>query len=329
MTWRLARPSFWPEPRDPWAWQRTLRLLDAASPVPDPWPCWEAHLKGSLSRRSVPGLYGLRRAPAPPTVLGMGLLEQNSERWHLSEVGQELVSLDREAYQHRLAELLVTHSPWVRLGLRRLASGSWKLSRGAGPLSRGRQIRVGEDLSVPEPSLEELPEPTLLLGALDTGEVSKVTTRVPLNAMSALHAPLYLLWTRGWLTGDGRPELPDSLAASLALESPAAALRRICDAEVDGGGFVPLALVAERLRSSLGASTANGARSDTLAAWTDQVFGKAIEDGTIEVHAWGPGQPRHGRGLYGDRDRKLVRWTVHDDLQIPSHAGAPTSEVQR
>jgi hypothetical protein len=259
----------------------------------------------------------------------MGLLEQNSERWHLSEVGQELVSLDREAYQHRLAELLVTHSPWVRLGLRRLASGSWKLSRGAGPLSRGRQIRVGEDLSVPEPSLEELPEPTLLLGALDTGEVSKVTTRVPLNAMSALHAPLYLLWTRGWLTGDGRPELPDSLAASLALESPAAALRRICDAEVDGGGFVPLALVAERLRSSLGASTANGARSDTLAAWTDQVFGKAIEDGTIEVHAWGPGQPRHGRGLYGDRDRKLVRWTVHDDLQIPSHAGAPTSEVQR
>jgi hypothetical protein len=35
------------------------------------------------------------------------------------------------------------------------------------------------------------------------------------------------------------------------------------------------------------------------------------------VHEWAPGQPRHGRGLFGDRDRKLVRWTVHDDF-VPS-----------
>ena len=31
--------------------------------------------------------------------------------------------------------------------------------------------------------------------------------------------------------------------------------------------------------------------------------------GTIEVQEWAPGQPRHGRGLHGARDRKLVRWT--------------------
>ena len=71
---QLAPPSFWPEPRDPSAWQRVLRTLAADEPIADPRPCWEKRLEGTISRRSVPGLYGLRVKPAPALVIGCGLL---------------------------------------------------------------------------------------------------------------------------------------------------------------------------------------------------------------------------------------------------------------
>ena len=75
-------------------------------------------------------------------------------------------------------------------------------------------------------------------------------------------------------------------------------LRRLTAAHLDSHGFIALSPVMAELRAALG--TVNGT---SLGAWTDTVVGRAIEAGSIEVHAWAPGQPRHGRGLFGDRCR--------------------------
>ncbi len=324
MTWLLLRPSFWPEPRDPWAWQRTLRTLALAAPVPDPTPCWDQTLRQTLSRRCVTGLYGLRPKPTPPAVLGLGLLQQADHGWVLDPAAAGLIELGRSDFQAGLAELLVRRSAWFRLALVELAAGRWTLPRGV-PLRARRQIRVSYDLMVPASALGELPDAARLLGDLSIEQLDSIETTVEVAALSALHAPLYLLHAMGWLDHAGRPTLPDDLAASLGLESPAVALRRITAEERDAGGFVPVAWVAECLWSAV---CGNG-RFDDLAAWTDRVIGGAIEAGTIEVHAWAPGQPRHGRGLYGDRDRKLVRWTVHDDLQLTAPTTDRTGEVDR
>ncbi len=331
MTWLLLRPSFWPEPRDPWAWQRTLRTLAAAAPVPDPWPCWNQTLGKALSRRSVAGLYGLRSRAKPKAVLGIGLLRQGEHGWVLDPAAAGLVELRRGDFQAGLAEILVRRSAWVRLALVELANRRWTLPRGAVPLQARRQMRVGDDLRVPGNALGELPDAARLLGDLGLEQVPESTqdrsieTKVAVAALSALHAPLYLLHAMGWLDHAGRPTLPDDLAASLGLESPAAALRRIAAEEQDTGGFVPVARVAARLRSAV----CSDGRSGDLAAWTDGVIGGAIETGAIEIHAWAPGQPRHGRGLYGDRDRKLVRWTVHDDLELTAPTTDRTGGVNR
>ncbi len=332
MSWVLARPSFWPEPRDPWAWQRALQTIAKVAPVPDPRPCWRRVLGDSLSRRSVAGLYGLRRSPAPPTVVGVGLLEQDAAGWHLSRTGATLAELDRELFQVQLAETLVRQSGWLRLALVGLASGRWSLPRGAAALCAQRQMRLHEDLAVPVGALQRLPDTRRLLGALHHEDTTAVGTSVRPEALSALHAPLYLLHALDWLDADGRPRLPDALAASLAIESPAAALRRLANEEQDARGFVPLVRVSERLRAALCGEVVLSdplERAGVLAAWIDKTIGGAIETGAIEVHAWAPGQPRHGRGLYGDRDRKLVRWTVHDDLQIPTSAPDRNREVKR
>lgn len=327
MKWTMMRPSFWPEPRDPWAWQRTLRHLQAVAVVPDPRPCWRTHLRGTLSRRAVPGLYGLRDAPAPATVLGVGLLEHRADGWHLSAVGRALCDLDHADFQTRLAEVLVRQSAWLRLALIGLSNGQWRFPRGTELLSTGRPLRLSETLHIEDDALARLPSCERLLGDLYRTDVDSVVTAAPVASLSALHAPLYLLRAQGWLSDAGHPQLPDELAASLAFESPAVALRRIAAEEVDSSGFVPLERVAERLRAHLFSrvsgplSGTHATSRDDLAAWVDRVIGGAIETGTIEVHAWAPGQPRHGRGLHGDRDRKLVRWTVHDDLQLPASAG--------
>jgi hypothetical protein len=325
MTWRLAPPSFWPEPHDPWAWQRALRVIAAAAPVPDPWPCWRRVLAGKLSRRSVMGLYGLRPDPAPAVILGVGLLDRRgAAEWSLSALGRELAHLDRDSFTAGLADALVRRSAWIRLALRDLAAGRWAIPRGVAPLTARRQLRVNEHLVVPEHALRQLPQPRILLGELFSAEVDEVQTKTPIAALSALHAPLYLLHVSGWLGADGRPRLSDAHAASLQIEPAAALLRRITTEEQDPLGFAPIAKIAGRLWSAV---NGNGAARD-LAAWTDAVLGGAIDAGTIEVHAWAAGQPRHGRGLHGDRDRKLVRWTIHDDFELPAARAHRSGEAE-
>lgn len=306
MTAELACPSFWSEPRDPWAWQRALRRVAERGHVGDPWPAWEGTLRDLLTRRAVPGLYGLKARPAPGVWLGTGLLVAAESGWVVAPDAAGLVHADRAAFQEDLARWLVERSPWVRLAVSRLGAGAWRLPRGVAPLLASRAMRVGDDLEVPAGVLtEELPATLTGVG---------VTLRLTDDArtLAALHAPLYLLYAIGWLDVQGRPTLPADLQRSLLPESPAALLRRVSQEEADAGGYAPLERVARRLWSLVHAEPA----PRELGAWIDQVFGLAIERGTIEIQAWAPGQPRHGRGLHGDRDKKLVRWTVHDDFVL-------------
>jgi hypothetical protein len=46
----------------------------------------------------------------------------------------------------------------------------------------------------------------------------------------------------------------------------------------------------------------------------DHLLDGAISTGALEVLAAEPGQARHGRGLFGDPTRKLVRWVVHPEF---------------
>ena len=313
MSWLLHRPSFWPEPRDPWSWQRALTRLVEVEPLPDPWPCWERHLRRTLSRRSVAGLYGLRTRATSGEVIGLGLLARDEDGWRVGSAGRALLEESREQYPRSLAELLVRRSAWVRLALSGLSRGAWLLPRGVAAHG-GARIRVGVDLTMPPSALSPLPRPSVLLGDLFEPGVEDLQTAAPIESLSALHAPLHLLHAHGWLDAHGFVRLPDALAATLHLESPAAMLRRITDEEADARGFAAFNRVARRLWTEIYGSQPNG----ELDGWADEVLGGAIERGSIEVSSWSPGQPRHGRGLRGDRDRKLVRWTVHDDFALSS-----------
>lgn len=307
MTGRLARPAFWTEPRDPWAWQRALRRVADLGGVPDPWPAWEGPLGELLPRRAIPGLYGWKEAPAPGTWLGTGLLAWNGERWGVHPEARHLVDADREGFERDLARWLVMRSAWVRLALTRLATRAWTFPRGATPLHAARALRVGEDLDVGAGRIRA----TLSSAASGAGRALRVD--VEGRALAPLHAPLYLLHALGWLDAAGRPTLPADLKTAILPDAPSEILRRVSDAEADARGFVAL----ERAARGMWAALHGDAAPPDLAGWSDAVFGVAIARGTIEVHEWAPGQPRHGRGLLGDRDRKLVRWTIHDDFDLP------------
>lgn len=310
MTVLLARPSFWTEPRDPWAWQRALRIVAELGRVDDPWPTWEGPLRKTLSRRAIAGLYGLKITPLPGVWLGTGLLVALDTGWGVHPDAQHLVSADRDAFQVGLARWLVERSPWARLALVRLAAGSWTLPRGVAPLLAARSLRVGEDLIVPGEGFHaQLP-------AALSGVSRALQPAVDAKALAPLHAPLYLFHVLNWLDAAGRPSLPSEVRRTLLPEAPAEMLRRVTDEEADGRGFVALERAGRRLWATLNGQEA----PSNLAAWIDQVFGEAIARGAIEVHAWAPGQPRHGRGLHGDRDRKLVRWTIHDDFDLSGGA---------
>ena len=315
---QLAPPSFWPEPRDPSAWQRVLRTLAADEPIADPRPCWEKRLEGTISRRSVPGLYGLRVKPAPALVIGYGLLTHEETGWRLHDSARELLDMKPEAFQRALAVWLIRQSPWVRLMILKLRDGSWQLPRGASRLPLSRSMQIGVDLVFDENDLKQLPDARVLLGDQWGDGIGVVETTAKPKSLAALASPLYLLHAMKWLSNDGSPCLPGDLAAHLGASSPASVLKQVTEQHADAAGFVPVELVMRELWRLLHRDL----KSNNLARWLDLVVSNAIENGAIEVHDWAPGQPRHGRGFLGDRDRKLVRWTIHNNFAVPDLDGS-------
>jgi len=307
----LARPSFWTEPRDADAWVRALGVLEKLPTIPDPWPCWETHLRPWLSRRAVPGLYGVRWKPYPSQLWGVGLIEQAEGIWQLSEASRVLLGTDRPNRLETLARLVVRRSPWLRLLLIRLQTQDWAWQH---PPSCHRRLQVRQDLNLPRSPLRSLPAANLLLGDQAIPNLKSLKLLAKPADLTPLHGPLCLLQALGWLDAEGMPDLPDDLQAHLGQLAPAGLLRELSQTLADRAGYVPIERAGLALWKELYPTTS----PTTLDAWIDLTFGDAIAQGTIEVDAWAPGQPRHGRGLYGDRERKLVRWTIHDDFTLPS-----------
>ncbi|MEH2241589.1 hypothetical protein [Nostoc sp.] len=54
--------------------------------------------------------------------------------------------------------------------------------------------------------------------------------------------------------------------------------------------------------------------ANSFEKWMDELLGAAFKKGAIELHAAESGQARHGRGLFGDRQRKLINWSIYPEF---------------
>jgi len=364
----IGRCSFWPEARDPEAWLRALVTLAQAAEKSgtqswaSPRALGDTVLRGHLSRRSVPGLFGLdsllrsgekvsagrmrsdsgessEEPPHATILLGVGLLELNADHseWQLSTDAQNLMTTwqtaDHRQAMEQLALFLLRRSVWVRLAALKLQSGAWqlvnwnKLKSSNGQLRAGKTLLLGNDAD-PAAWLSGIEEP--VLGAwwpqLSQESPGTVQIHAPKTAkpddgmsLSPLKSPLYLLDSLGWLDTTGRLRLPTALAGEPFLSSLAASkqsvtllLEQATAAFSDHRGVFPLEPVMLRFASALGVFSHPDANDSAFIAWTDRLLSESFRVGALELFSAEPGQPRHGRGLFGDAQQKLLRWRVHE-----------------
>ena len=346
----IGRCSFWPEARDPEAWLRALVTLSNAAEKMDtrtwtsPRIVGDTVLKGHLSRRGVPGLFGLDDSDTPSLLLGVGLLEWNSGQssWQLSREAQNLLNVWQTA-EHReameqFALYLLRHSAWLRLALLKLQTGAWQLVHWHKLKGSNVQIRVGRTLLLGNDN-----DPLAWLSGIEEAVLgswwSKISHESPPTvlvhapktanpddglSLSPLKSPLYLLDSLGWLDASGRLRLPASLVREPSLSllsgpkpSASALLDQAMAAFSDHRGGFPLEPVMLRFADALGVFTEPTARDAAFIEWTDRLLSESIRAGAIELFSAEPGQARHGRGLHGDARQKLLRWRVHpgfDDI---------------
>jgi len=379
----IGRCSFWPESRDPEAWLRALIALAGAAEKSgtqswtSPRAVGETVLRGHLTRRGVPGLFGIethvaadvrrlktstkKNSPLPlgeegqgegathsHILLGIGLLELSAPSdsqpstfnpqpsWQLSATAQNLLAASQTA-NHRqtleqLALLALTRSVWLRLALLKLQMGHWQLCQwdtlkaSNGQLRAGKTLLLGNDAD-PAAWLSGIEEPVLGAWWPELSADSPVTVQIhaPKTAnpddglsLSPLKSPLYLLDSLGWLDATGRLRLPSEIAhepflTSLVGPKPSATalLNQATAAFGDHRSAFPLEAVMLRFAHDSGVFPSPVANDSAFIAWTDRLLSEAFRTGVIELFSAEPGQPRHGRGLFGDSAQKLLRWRVH------------------
>jgi hypothetical protein len=369
-TMLIGRCSFWPEARDLEAWLRAMEALTRAAeksgtqPWTSPRAVGNAVLRGHLSRRGVPGLFGLapgkppiaadvRRltspfpdassqhsdTSSPPILLGIGLLELNAEcsAWQLSAEAQNLLTTwqtaDHRQAMEQLALFLLRCSAWLKLAVLKLQSGAWQLCNWDKLKASNGQLRVGKNLLLaneadPATWLAGIEEPVLGTWWAQLSRESLITVQVhaPKTAkpddglsLSPLKSPVYLLDSLGWVDSRGRLRLPSSLAQEPFLSSldgprPSATvlLAQLTSTFGDHRGVFPLEPVMLRFAEVLGVFPKPVANNSAFIAWADRLLSESFRVGAIELFSAEPGQPRHGRGLFGDARQKLLRWRVHE-----------------
>ena len=367
----IGRCSFWPEARDPEAWLRALVTLAQAAENAgtqswtSPRAVGDTVLRGHLSRRGVPGLFGLDTSVAadvrrlktpssdfsnqhpdtdsPAVLLGVGLLELNADHsaWQLTADAQNLLTTwqaaDHRQAMEQLATFQLCRSVWLRLALLKLQSGAWQLVNWDKLKAANGQLRVGKTLSLgndtnPTAWLSGIEETALGAWWPQLSHESPVTVRIhaPKTAkpddglsLSPLKSPLYLLDSLGWLDATGRLQLPASLANESFLNrlvgsKPSATLllNQATAAFSDHRGVFPLEPVMLRFASALGVVSHPVPQDSALIAWTDALLTESFRVGALELFSAEPGQPRHGRGLFGDAQQKLLRWRVHEGFDV-------------
>jgi hypothetical protein len=379
----IGRCSFWPEARDPEAWLRALVTLSNAAAKSgtqswtSPRAVGDTVLRGHLSRRGVPGLFGPLPSPggegqgegeglslSSQLLLGVGLLELSAPSgsqppvlrsasdeggstlnpqlsWHLSADAQNLLTTwqttDHRQAMEQLATSLLRRSAWLRLAALKFQSGAWqlvnwdKLKASNGQFRVGKTLLLGNDAD-PAAWLSGIEEPVLGAWWPQLSHESPVTVQIhaPKTAkpddglsLSPLKSPLYLLDSLGWLDATGRLRLPASLAhepflGSLAVSKPSATalLDQATAAFSDHRGVFPLERVMFRFAQALDVFPRPVANDSSFIAWTDALLTESFRTGAIELFSAEPGQSRHGRGLFGDPQQKLLRWRVHEGFDV-------------
>src|SRR5262249_17721210 len=109
------------------------------------------------------------------------------------------------------------------------------------------------------------------------------------------------------LSGD--PHLAALLPPS---EAPARWLREATSTLADLRGFAPVEAVLRSLAGRVGGP--DPAAAAHFREWADALLGQAIDPRARGAQAPAPGPPRPGPALLGARQRRLVRWHVHDDF---------------
>lgn len=324
-TLHLERPAFWTETSDPEAWFRALDLL-ASKPAEagSPRAVTDRTLAGIISRRGALGLFGLVDDLLP----GVGLVTHDTEgRWTASDEAQVLLRRWKQRPSRGtelLAAYLVRESVWLRLLLLRIERREWVL-QGWSEVRSGRAgLKAGSSLLLhahAEPArwLEGLEQQAagrwLARAHCDTlAYAPDVLARKPSKdnlSLTPLTAPLLLLESVGWLSRTGALVLPNELLSDLTgTATPAQALADLTIGHADVRGFIAAEPVLRELLATFGVSPSD----EIFARWMDALVDDAQRRGALELLAVEPGQARHGRGLFADPTKKLVRWVVHSEF---------------
>lgn len=324
-TLHLERPSFWTEASDPEAWFRALEVLLTMPPeAGSPRAVADRTLVGVISRRGALGLFGLVEDLLP----GVGLVTRDAEgHWTVSEEAQVLLRRWKEAPARGtklLAAYLVRESVWLRLLLLRLERHDWELHGWSEVRSSRAGLKAGTSLL-----LRDHAEPARWFSGLEQQAAARWLARAHCDALAyapgvlsrkpskdnlsltPLTAPLLLLESVGWLSRMGVLALPNELLADLTgTTTPAQALSDITSGHADVRGFVAAEPVLRELLATFGVSPGD----EAFARWMDALVDEASKRGALELLAVEPGQARHGRGLFADPTKKLVRWVVHSEF---------------
>jgi hypothetical protein len=342
----LERPSFWTEIRDPECWYRGLKVLARVEQEESiihgtPRSLWQRHLKQVLSRRSILGLFGMASDPEQNFLLGAGFLQFNPDKngWQLAAGSKPLVTevlqkpLEDKKILKRLGIALLKQSPWIRLLVFRLTEGDWSLS-GWNHLRDGNgKLKAGVSLILHRNSEEndwfsgieqfctthwfssEQPVTTIRLHP----DVKSRDSRRDDFSWAPFKAPLYLFDYLGWLTGEGVLKIPSDVLKITGIKNEnkgrmdvTAIFRDITKRHADLRGFVAVEKVLREFYENIYPD--QNPNADEFVVWMDGLMSCAMKKGAIEILAAEPGQARHGRGILGDRQRKLAKWVIHEDF---------------
>ena len=294
------------------------------------------------------GLPGLEATPRGFLLRGVGLFDKEASGYRLSRAGAELVASYRRDAKNddwvvRLARLLVSREPRFRVLLKQLSQeGSCLVFKGAGWFQGTVQdiqlVAPGEESTFPfrdKPDIRSLRswlvENTwwalgewrchrLLADFTDARFVGQLKPdftldRIGLRIRPAFEVLVYLDIVRhtgseAWLDRDSAAEvLGDAVAADFGWEKTATR-NSLSPIQI-------LALEVERLRLDTGfvvASELRGALHQRGFSNPDKAIADFIKDGLATIEGQDYGQERHGRGLYGDPTKQLIRLRIH-----PSH----------
>lgn len=346
-TLHIERPAFWTETSDPEAWFRALEVLVKAtgeSPqTGTPRTVAERCLVGVIAWRGAAGLFGAFDRSGAVQLPGVGLVIRDAEgRWAVSDEAQVLLRLWKDEPARGtelLATYLVRESVWLRLLLLRLERRDWELHSWSEVRSSRAGLKAGASLL-----LGDHAEPARWFSGLEQQAAGRWLARARCDALAfapgvlsrrpgkdnlsltPLTAPLLLLESVGWLSRTGSLTLPGELLADLTgTTAPARVLTELTAGHADVRGFVAAEPVLRELLATFGASPDD----EAFARWMDMVVDEASKRGALELLAVEPGQARHGRGLFADPTRKLVRWVVHDDFNAIFQNAWPALETRR